>query len=204
MIAGTNKFRQYMGLCRCVDVVDVVDVADADWWDFFSASNPVTSSVTEATMQTTAPVYSAPTTYAAPGMMYAAPGGQVPVYGAPGAMPMPVQTMTMAPTYAAPVPSTTGGPVVTTGTPAEPVQGTTDPVMTTTTAVETAVSTQTFPPAPRTTALQTIMGQVTQAWESTATGGFTITLRVPMVPFSSYGRRNFLLEPNPLGWRLHH
>lgn len=30
MIAGTNKFRQYMGLCRCVDVVDVVDVADAD------------------------------------------------------------------------------------------------------------------------------------------------------------------------------
>ena len=118
---------------------------------------------TEATMQTTAPVYSAPTTYAAPGMMYAAPGGQVPVYGAPGGMPMPVQTMTMAPTYAAPVPSTTGGPVVTTGTPAEPVQGTTDPVMTTTTAVETAVSTQTFPPAPRTTALQTIMGQVTQA-----------------------------------------
>lgn len=153
--------------------------------------------ITEATMQTTAPVYSAPTTYAAPGMMYAAPGGQVPVYGAPGAMPMPVQTMTMAPTYAAPVPSTTGGPVVTTGTPAEPVQGTTDPVMTTTTAVETAVSTQTFPPAPRTTALQTIMGQVTQAWEITATGGFTITLRVPRF-HSQLFCRNFLLEPNPL------
>ena len=150
-------------------------------------------------MQTTAPVYSAPTTYAAPGMMYAAPGGQVPVYGAPGGMPMPVQTMTMAPTYA--VPSTTGGPVVTTGTPAEPVQGTTDPVMTTTTAVETAVSTQTFPPAPRTTALQTIMGQVTQAGGG-GSNHQTFQVLTLRVPFSPMGHSSFFaetLEPNPLG-----
>ena len=103
---------------------------------------------------TTAPVYSAPTTFAAP-MMYGAPPGAVPVYGAPGVVP----TM-MAPTYAAPVPTGTQ-PVGT--APAEPVGTGGDPVNTSTTAVETAVSTQTFPPARRSTALQTIMGSVTQA-----------------------------------------
>ena len=114
---------------------------------------------------TTAPVYSAPTTFAAP-MMYGAPPGAVPVYGAPGAVPgatyaapQPVPTM-MAPTYAAPVP--TGTSAVGTA-PAEPVGTGGDPVNTSTTAVETAVSTQTFPPARRSTALQTIMGSVTQA-----------------------------------------
>ncbi|CAL1159470.1 unnamed protein product [Cladocopium goreaui] len=113
---------------------------------------------------TTAPVYSAPTTFAAP-MMYGAPPGAVPVYGAPGvvpgatyAAPQPVPTM-MAPTYAAPVPTGTQ-PVGT--APAEPVGTGGDPVNTSTTAVETAVSTQTFPPARRSTALQTIMGSVTQ------------------------------------------
>eukprot|EP00438_Fugacium_kawagutii_P011352 Skav212530 [mRNA] locus=scaffold1851:34071:34439:+ [translate_table: standard] len=112
----------------------------------------------------TAPVYSAPTTFAQP-MMYAAPGGAVPVYGAPmpgatyAAPGQPVPTM-MAPTYAAPVPSAGGQP------PAEPVgTGGTGPVDTTTTTVagETAVLTQTFPIAPRTSPLQTIMGSVTQA-----------------------------------------
>ena len=112
-----------------------------------------------ASMQT-APVYSAPpTTYAAPGttmyptyMAGTMPGGPVPVYGAPGVTygaPMPVQTVT--------------GPVAS-ATPAEPVQGG-DAVLTTTTAVETAVSTQMFPPQPRASALPTIMGPVTQAWE---------------------------------------
>lgn len=47
-----------------------------------------------------------------------------------------------------------------TGTPAEPIG---EPTMTTTTAVETAVSTQMFPPQPRSSPLQTIMGPVTQA-----------------------------------------
>ena len=109
---------------------------------------------------TTAPVYSAPTTFAAP-MMYGAPPGAVPVYGAPGvvpgatcAAPQPVPTM-MAPTYAGTQPVGTA--------PAEPVGTGGDPVNTSTTAVETAVSTQTFPPARRSTALQTIMGSVTQA-----------------------------------------
>lgn len=105
---------------------------------------------------TTAPVYSAPTTFAAP-MMYGAPPGVVP--GATCAAPQPVPTM-MAPTYAAPVPTGTQ-PVGT--APAEPVGTGGDPVNTSTTAVETAVSTQTFPPARRSTALQTIMGSVTQA-----------------------------------------
>eukprot|EP00913_Durusdinium_trenchii_P030892 g28934.t1 len=110
------------------------------------------------TMQT-APVYSAPpTTYGAPTMF--------PTYMAPGTMPVTYA----APTYAAPQPvQTVTGPVMTTlaaspapvatGTPAEPIG---EPTMTTTTAVETAVSTQMFPPQPRSSPLQTIMGPVTQ------------------------------------------
>ncbi|CAK9030227.1 Uncharacterized protein SCF082_LOCUS19125 [Durusdinium trenchii] len=90
---------------------------------------------------------------------YMAPGTMPVTYAAPTyAAPQPVQTVT-GPVIRSPRPPQASPAPVATGTPAEPIG---EPTMTTTTAVETAVSTQMFPPQPRSSPLQTIMGPVTQ------------------------------------------